>query len=183
MNKNLILKLITLLSQQRYMPITIFMVLMGGFGIVLYDYSFVMAQPYPPPDNQPAQQATQPYPPPGAQPGTQQTPPYPAPVTPTSIGPTPAYPPPGITPVETQTPDEISTFDPMRTPGLLPLPLEFLELEFPTRTTAMVTDGLEDSQGTDEVLYDTGLQPAVLFLISLLWIILGGWVYLIAKLW
>jgi hypothetical protein len=185
MNKNIILDFIASLSLQRLKQLVLILVIFGGLGPVISKNSYVMAQPYPPPDNQPAQQSTLPYPPPGAQPGTQQTEPYPAPGTPTSVISTPAYPPPGITPLVTQTPNGLGTPDPLSTPGLIPLPMEFLTVAFPTRSVSLETDALgRDHDETPEEVQDgTGMQSLLLFLISLLWIILGGWVYLITRFW
>jgi hypothetical protein len=180
-----ILHLMASLSPQLYRRCAIFVVVLVGLSSVFYENSFVLAQPYPPPDNQPAQQSTPPYPPPGAQTRTQQVEPYPAPGTPTIVVSTPAYPPPGITPIVTQTPDELATTDPMMTPGLMPLPMEFLTLAFPTRSVTLETEALIGDQDltSEEALVGTGIQSLLLFLISLLWVILGGWVYLIARFW
>ncbi|MBE0409106.1 MAG: hypothetical protein IBX69_05170, partial [Anaerolineales bacterium] len=124
-------------------------------------------------------------PPPGAQPGTQPTVPYPAPVTPTSDGLSPAYPPPGEQPVSTQTPDDFPTVDPLSTPALVPLPMEFLTLEFPSGFGGEVTELPAGSQeaALDEERSDTNMQTVLLVLIGMLWMILGGWVYLIARYW
>jgi hypothetical protein len=185
MNKNIILDFIALVSLQRLKKLVLILVIFGGLGPVFSKNSYVMAQPYPPPDNKPAQQSTLPYPPPGAQPGTQQTEPYPAPGTPTSVISTPAYPPPGTTPLVTQPPDGLATPDPMMTPGLIPLPMEFLTLVFPTRSAVLETDALDGDQDemSEDTHVETDLQSLLIFLISFLWIILGGWVYLITKFW
>jgi hypothetical protein len=127
----------------------------------------------------------QPYPPPATQPGVQPTLPYPAPVDPTRAVSTPTYPPPDILPTATQSPVESTEDGTIRTPTLIPLPLETLTWELPTCSVIIGTDAPDVTQDVPQETEksEAGPRQTLLVLVGLLWVMLGGWVYLIARSW
>jgi len=115
----------------------------------------------------------------------QATAPYPPPVSPTGVVSTPAYPPPVLLPTATKTPEEIIDNGVIGTPTIVPLPEELLTLEFPTQPEKTeVTKPDNNHDGTSEA-DESGkrLQPFLLILVSALWVLLGGWIFIIARIW
>lgn len=115
----------------------------------------------------------------------QATAPYPPPVSPTGVVSTPAYPPPVLLPTATKTPEEIIDNGVIGTPTIVPLPEELLTLEFPTQSEKTeVTKPDNNHDGTSEA-DESGkrLQPFLLILVSALWVLLGGWIFIIARIW
>lgn len=115
----------------------------------------------------------------------QVTAPYPPPVSPTGVVSTPAYPPPVLLPTATKTPEEMIDNGFIGTPTIMPLPEELLTLEFPTQPEKTdVTKPDNDQDRTSELDESAKRsQPFVLILVSTLWVLLGGWIFIIARIW
>ena len=201
MYKQLLAQLLGILFHKRHKWYVLLLACLSGLVLLLFDqipvlaYSAIAKSPYS--FNKSLEAGfvggfieakglfDQSYPPPATQAPPQPALPYPPPVTPTSVGITPAYPPPVLPPATTQEPEDEPGDNDLRTPTFMPLPMEMLTLDFPPRSEVIEADTPAASLESISQARSTTPRSDQIFigLVSLLWVMLGGWVYLIARNW
>jgi hypothetical protein len=81
----------------------------------------------------------------------------------------------GESPAEGEGPDEAGP------QGIIPLPRETITLVFPTRTTVLAETIVPAYPDSEESAGGISPQLGLLGLVSLLWVLLGGWAYFLVR--